>query len=267
VGVRPRGTRAAAGQHFLRSRSLAKDLVRAAEVSGSDLVLEIGGGTGVLTGALVESGASVVVVERDPALVGVLRDRFGASPSVEIVERDVDRYEWPGRAFVVVANLPFARSGAILARLLRDPNVPLRRAHVIVQWEFAAKHAGVWPSTQRSLYWRAWWDVSIGRRLARSAYAPPPTVDTAVLRFERLTRPALDPRLHERYWSFLTAAFSSGAPMRRGVGDSLSSLEVKRLAPALGFAPDARAWDLDAEQWARLFDFAQGRSAGTRSRS
>lgn len=233
-------------------------------MSGNDLVVEIGGGTGTLTGALVESGASVVVVERDPSLAGVLRDRFGASATVEIVEHDVDRYEWPGRSFVVVANLPFARSGAILARLLRDPTVPLRRAHVIVQWEFAAKHAAVWPSTQRSVYWRAWWNVSIGRRLARTAYAPPPRVDTAVLRFERLARPALDPRLHERYWSFLTAAFSAGAPLRRGVGSSLSSLQVKRLAPALGFSPEARAWDLDADQWARLFDFAQGKSAGMR---
>src|SRR5437773_401487 len=77
---------------------------------------------------------------------------------------------WPGEPFVVVATPPFARSGAILAHLLGDPRTGLRRAELIVQWELAAKHAAVWPATERSTYWRAWFDVSIARRLERSAF-------------------------------------------------------------------------------------------------
>jgi 23S rRNA (adenine-N6)-dimethyltransferase len=157
----------------------------------------------------------------------------------------------------VLANLPFAGSGAILASLLRDPGLPLLRAHVIVQWEFAAKHAAVWPATQRATYWRAWYDVSIVRRLDRTAFAPSPTVDTAVLRLERRVRSRVPQDLHDAYWRFLREGFSSQEPVRRGLRTTLSPMQLKRLAPALGFGPATRPRDIDAEQWARLFAFAQ----------
>jgi len=128
---------------------------------------------------------------------------------------------------------------------------------VIVQWEFAAKHTAVCPATLRTTYWRAWFDVSIARRLDRSAFAPPPSVDAAVVRLERRVRPRIPLESHEAYWSFLRAAFGTQEPIRRSLRHSLSPLEIKRLAPALGFAREARAWQLDAEQWARLFAFAR----------
>src|SRR5207244_9202099 len=99
-------------------------------------------------------------LERDAGLVSKLRARFDDS-KIEIVHADAVGYRWPEEPFVVVANLPFARSGAILAHLLDNPSIPLRRAHVIVQWEFAAKHTAVWPATLRSICWRAWFDLSI----------------------------------------------------------------------------------------------------------
>jgi 23S rRNA (adenine-N6)-dimethyltransferase len=253
VAVGRRAARRAPGRHFLRSRQLADDLVAEAGVGPGDDVVEIGAGTGVLTHALARAGASVLAIERDPVLAARLRTRFAGLASVEVVECDAVGCEWPDRPFSVVANLPFARSGAILAHLLLDPHTPLERAHVIVQWQLAAKHAAVWPSTLRSTYWRAWYDVSIARRLACTAFSPPPGVDAAVLRLERRHRPRLPAELHWAYRRFLTAAFASRAPIRHALRPSLSPLRVKRLAPALGFSPDARAWELDAEQWARLF--------------
>jgi len=250
VVVRTRSARGASGQHFLRSSRLAADLVSDAEVAADDLIVEIGGGTGVLTQALVRAGAVVIAIERDPVLATSLRKRFR---DAEIVTGDAAAHPWPEAPFAVVANLPFTRSGAILAHLLRDPRLPLRRAEVIVQWEFAAKHSAVWPATLRSTYWRAWYEVSIVRRLDRTAFVPPPSVDAAVLRFSRRDRSSVPVELHERYWAFLTAAFALRSPIRSGLRPLLSPLQVKRLAPVLGFAPDARARDLDAEQWVRLF--------------
>jgi 23S rRNA (adenine-N6)-dimethyltransferase len=251
VAVRRRPSGEASGQHFLRSKRLAANLVAEAGTARGDLVVEIGGGTGMLTKALVLAGARVVVVERDPVLAAQLGQRF---PGVEVVEADAAALDWPSEPFSVVANLPFARSGAILAHLLRDPRAPLRRAHVIVQWEFAAKHAAVWPATLRSTYWRAWYDVTIAHRLDRSAFAPPPSVESAVLCFERRA-PRIAPERHQEYWRFLSAAFASQQAVRRLAS---SPLAVKRLAPALGFSPDARARDLDAGQWAQLFALFSG---------
>lgn len=257
MAVPRRPAQGALGQHFLRSRQLAADLVADAEVAAGDLVVEIGGGTGVITIELARTGANVRVIERDPALAKLLHARLDRYPAVQVVEADVLDYRWPDEAFTVIANLPFAGSGAILASLLRDPGLPLRRAHVIVQWDFAAKHAAVWPATQRGTYWRAWFDVAIVRRLDRTAFAPPPTVDAAVMRLERRSRARVPHDVHEAYWRFLTDGFSSQEPVRRGLRTRLSPLQIKRLAPALGFGPATRSRDLDAEQWAQLFEFAR----------
>ncbi len=256
MAVRRRPAREAPGQHFLRSKQLAADLVAEARLGLDDLVVEIGGGTGVLTRALARTGARVIVVERDQALAAQLRASFGHLSAVEIAQGDAVRHDWPRKPFVVVANLPFARSGAILAHLLRDPRLPLQRAHVIVQWEFAAKHGAVWPATLRSTYWRAWHEVSIGRHLDRQAFAPPPSVDAAVLQLRRRTEPQVPLELHEAYWRFLAGGFASPRPIRLALRPILTRLQLKRLAPALGFAPNARARELDAQQWAHLFAFA-----------
>ena len=254
MSVRQRpAQRGAVGQHFLRSSRLAADIVVQAAVARGDLIVEVGGGTGVLTQALVRTGATVIAIERDRALAARLRRRFDQYPSLTVIEDDASAHDWPREAFAVVANLPFASSGAILAGLLRDPLIPLRRADVIVQWDFAAKHAAVWPATLRSIHWRAWYDVEIGRRLHRTAFAPPPSVDAAVLRLVRRARPRVPPELCAAYWEFLGSAFAAQTPIRRGLRSSLPPLQLKRLAPALGFSLDSHARDLDAEQWAELF--------------
>jgi 23S rRNA (adenine-N6)-dimethyltransferase len=211
-------------------------------------VVEIGAGSGVLTQALARTGAEVIALELDPMLVAALRRRFAGAPNVTVVEADALRWRWPGGTFAVVANLPFARSGELLGRLLDDPRSGPVRAQLIVQWELGAKHAAVWPTTQRGVYWSAWYDLSVAARLARTAFTPTPSADAAVLRAARRDDPLVPPEVAEAYWSFLSDAFRRGEP--RGV---LPPLLVKRLAPVLGFAPNARARDLDPRQWAALF--------------
>jgi 23S rRNA (adenine-N6)-dimethyltransferase len=257
VAVRRRPAREAPGQHFLRSKQLAADLVGEARVGPGDLVVEIGGGTGVLTQALSGTGARAIVVERDQALTAQLCARFGQVSAVEILQADAIEYDWPSEPFVVVANLPFARSGAILARLLHDPRLPLQRAHL-------GRAVGVRCEARGCLAFDASLDVlavlghevSIGRHLDRKTFAPPPSVDAAVLHLERRTKPQVPLELHEMYWRFLAGAFASSRPIRLALRPTLSGLQLKRLAPALGFAPNARARELDAQQWARLFVFA-----------
>ena len=158
-----------------------------------------------------------------------------------------------------MANLPFAGSGAILSRLLRGP---VTRAVVIVEWAFAQKQAAVWPTTLKSAYWRAFYEIELARRLDRTAFAPPPSVDAAVLRFTRRSTSARsDHPRQQRYWQFLSRAFHAGTEVRRSV---LTPLQMKRLAPALGFRPNARPRDLDACQWAGIFAASRREASGVR---
>jgi 23S rRNA (adenine-N6)-dimethyltransferase len=247
VAVRPRSQRGR-GRHFLRSSKLAAELVRAAGIRRSDRVLDLGAGSGILTGALARAGARVTAVEIDSELAAGLRQRFP-----DVVEGNALRVALPREPFKVVANLPFDGGTAILRRLL-DPRVPLETADVIVEWGLAAKRTAVWPSTQLSTYWGAWYELSLSRRLARCVFAPPPAVDAAVLRFRRRPEPLVHPRERRAYAAFLARGYRDGP---RAV---VPWARLKRLEGELGFDRHARPRDLDAHQWAALFRHSVRRS-------
>jgi 23S rRNA (adenine-N6)-dimethyltransferase len=241
---------AARGQHFLRSSRLATTLVRQAGIEPGDLVVDIGAGRGALTGPLLQVGARVIAIERDPGLVAQLRERF--DDRVRVVAADARRWEGPDEPFAVVANLPFASAAAILQSLLDDPHAPLLRAYVIVQWELAAKRAAVWPSTLRGVYWGAWWEFRAVRRLAPVAFVPPPSVASAVLSIDRRDEPLLSRADHADYRSFLASVWGD-EPLRRRLRPLLGARELKRLALDNGFDDRARPRDLDARQWAAVY--------------
>ena len=256
MAVRQRPEREARGQHFLRSSRLAADLVREAGVGRGQRAFDIGAGTGVLTAALLDAGAAVTALEIDPALAADLRRRFSGR-DVRVVETDACRWSWPHESFSIVSNLPFAGSGAVLDNLLRNPGHGLHHADVIVQWEFAQKHAAVWPTTLRGVYWRAWFELGIVARLTRGAFSPAPSVDAAVLRFARRHEPLVPAEAHERYRQFLAKAFHSRAPLGSALKGRVTPRELRRLAPVLGFDASSYPRDLDARQWAGVFAFAR----------
>src|SRR4029453_7054916 len=101
-------------------------------------------------------------------------------PNVTVVEGDAAAVALPREPFRVVANLPFAGATSIMRHLLDDPRVPLLRADVVVEWPVALKRSLPWPSTLNDVVWGSWYSTSLARRLPRSAFEPPPSVDTGV---------------------------------------------------------------------------------------
>lgn len=124
------------GQSFLKSHFVASEIVRSAEVTAEDSVLEIGGGLGILTEWLVEKAAHVYVVEIEHGLVKALRDRFGGHENVTIIEGDALVVDLPG-VDKVVSNLPYSISSEITFRLLRE--VGFQCALLMYQKEFAER--------------------------------------------------------------------------------------------------------------------------------
>jgi 23S rRNA (adenine-N6)-dimethyltransferase len=247
-----RARHSARGQHFLRTSALAAELVRAAGIGAGDLVYDLGAGTGVLTRALACTGAHVVAVELDPALAADLRSRFD-----HVVEDDILRMRLPREPFRVVANLPFCDGTAILRRLL-DPRERLVSADVIVEWGLAAKRTAVWPSTRLSVEWGAWFELSLVRRLSRTCFAPPPSVDAAVMRIRRRHEALVPANAAADYRRFLDRGF------RNGIRALVSPTQLKRAANELGFARGAQPRDLDSQQWAGLYSLWRPSAAGTR---
>jgi len=192
------------GRHLLRSKGLAAAIVRDAGVAAGDLVVDVGAGSGMLTLPLLAAGARVIAIEPDPLLGSRLRR---ACPRAQVVACDARAFRWPSEPFRVVANLPFAHAADICRALLADPGVPLRSADVIVEWDFAAKRARLWPSTAQTVVWNAWYELTVVRRLPPTAFAPPPSVAAGVLRARRRDVPLVDARLARRYDAFVRDGF------------------------------------------------------------
>ena len=249
------------GRHALRSRAFADELVRDARILPGTLALDLGAGGGALTRALADAGARVRAIELDSAALRQLELRFGGDPRVEVLEGDATLMPLPSEPFAVVANLPFAVGTAILRRLLGDPGVPLTRLDAIVEWGLAAKRTAVWPSTLLGCTWGVWYELSLVRRVPRSCFAPPPTVDAAVLRATRRPEPLVRAEEAAAYEALLRRAFAARAPLDRILRRRL----VHRAALELGFDRHAAARDLDVRQWSELY--AAVRSAIPRRRA
>jgi 23S rRNA (adenine-N6)-dimethyltransferase len=233
--ARPARRPAARSQHFLRS-SLASAIVREARVGPDDLVLDLGAGSGRLTGALARAARRVVAVELDPHLAASLR---GGWPDVEVVEADAALVDLPTEPFRVVANLPFDRTTSILHHLLDDPAVPLERADLVVEWSVAVKRSLPWPSSVNGVVWGAWYRATLLRHLAPGAFEPCPSVAAGLVAFERRHEPLVDPSQADAYRTFVASGFRRG--LRRGQPRLPRNLR--------GLAPR----DLDAHRWAELF--------------
>ncbi|MGI8675607.1 MAG: rRNA adenine N-6-methyltransferase family protein [Nocardioidaceae bacterium] len=155
----------------------AERVVSATRVRPGELVLDLGAGTGALTWQLAQAGARVLAVELHPGRVAALRRRFADQPQVRIISVDLVAFRLPARPFRVVANPPYAVRAQLQRRLLAHPSrmyaadLVLPRAYV---HRVLAQGTG-----------RPGWQATGGLRLPRSAFEPPPPVDSAVLQLRR----------------------------------------------------------------------------------
>lgn len=185
--------------------------MRDACVAPGDLVVDVGAGSGMLAQPLLAAGARVLAIEPDRALAQRLRR---ACPRAEVLERSWREVRWPNEPFRVVANLPFGEAADICRSLLADPRIPLASADLIVEWDFAAKRARLWPSTAQTVVWSAWYELSIARRLSAKLFAPVPSVAAGVLRARRREVPLVEPRRAAGYEAYVRRQFQSNPRAR-----------------------------------------------------
>ena len=177
--VKPKKKR---GQRFLRSHSVARDIVDLAELSEQDDVLEIGGGFGVLTQKISEKAKQVHVIEIDPKLVEALGDTLKGFANVNIIEGDALTVALP-RVNKIIANLPYSISSEITFRILRE--IDFEYAILMYQKEFASRLVGLPGTTEYSrLTVNVQYHAEVEEILEVPAdmFYPVPAVDSTVVR-------------------------------------------------------------------------------------
>jgi len=190
-GPRERGRRPALGQNFLADPNLLEAIVREAELESSDVVLEVGGGQGVLTERLASIASAIHVIELDERLRPGLEDlaeRFGGMRLVIGDAMKVDFRTLDPAPTSMVSNLPYAVATPVIMRSIEELG-EVRRWTVMVQREIGdrlratprTKSYGA-PSVLAQLSCR----VEMLRAVDRAVFRPPPRVDSALMRLERV---------------------------------------------------------------------------------
>jgi 16S rRNA (adenine1518-N6/adenine1519-N6)-dimethyltransferase len=259
LGVRPTKT---LGQNFVIDANTVRRIVRAAEVTPEDHVLEVGPGLGSLTLALLPATAGVTAVEIDPMLAAELpatvrRFAPALAERLTVVTADALRIDvLPGpEPTAMVANLPYNIAVPVLLHLLEQ--VPsLRRVLVMVQAEVAdrlvagpgSKVYGV-PSVKAA--WYA--DLRRAGAIGRSVFWPAPNVDSGLVAMTRRESPATTASRAEVF-RLVDAAFGQRRKTLRAAlaGWAGSAPAAEEALRAAGIDPRTRGEQLTVADFARL---------------
>lgn len=242
------------GQNFLADPNLLEAIVRDAELSPGDVVLEVGAGEGVLSERLAAAAAHLHAVEVDRGLEPALAP-LAALPNVSLHWGDAMKLDLAGfepAPVAMVANLPYSVATPLILRTI-ELLPALGSWTVMVQREIADRLRAA-PGSRTygspSALVQLACEVELVRRVDPAVFRPRPRVDSAILRLRRIG-PAADPRTRE----LIRAAF---AHRRKSLARSLEHGREGSLAPAraalaeLGLAEDARAEALSPQQFAAL---------------
>ncbi|MCA9868135.1 MAG: 16S rRNA (adenine(1518)-N(6)/adenine(1519)-N(6))-dimethyltransferase RsmA [Anaerolineae bacterium] len=252
------------GQNFLYDEGLLGRIVAAAELSPGDAVLEVGPGLGALTRQLAQVAGRVVAVELDDRLLPVLRYELSPFSHVAIVHADIlsfDPAAWFDAPFVVVANVPYYITGAILRHLLEGRPRP-RRLVLTVQREVAERLAATPPKMSLlAVSVQYYGSVKVAGAVKAGAFWPRPEVDSAVIRVdveERfLSREAGEQESRGNEEAFFRVVRAGFSQKRKQLKNNLRRLGLSDevIAAALGEAGidgRRRAETLTVEEWEQL---------------
>lgn len=246
------------GQNFLVDQGALQRIVSAADLTGSETVLEIGPGLGALTRHLAAAAGRVVTVELDGRLIPLLEDQLAGMPNVQLIEGDIlrlDPAELMGGPYKVVANLPYYITAAILRHLLGATLRPQLMV-LTVQYEVAQRLTA--RPGQMSLLAVSVQYFGRVRRVATlkaGSFYPRPTVNSAVVRVDTYPELPVSTQNERRFFQVVKAGFSQKRKQLRNslkAGLRIPVDQVEAALQAAGIDPRRRAETLCLEEWVNL---------------
>ena len=251
-----RGPKKSLGQHWLKDPDILADIAEAAELTGDDVVLEIGPGLGTLTSRLLARANSVTAVEFDADLARKLPGQFPGK-KLTVVNQDIlqfDLNQLP-KNYKVVANVPYYITSKIVEKLMTAENKP-SIAVLLVQKEVAeriAAEAGNMSvlSVSVQIFAEAELDIEVPRQF----FTPPPKVDSQVVVLRTRDNPLITSEDQRDFFRIVKAGFSAKRKKLRSSlsgGLGIDKSVAEELLKNAGISPDARAEDLAIEDWKRL---------------
>lgn len=240
------------GQNFLTHAPAIAEIVGLVAASHGPIV-EIGAGDGALTTPLARIGRPLTAIEIDPRLAADLRRRL--PQQVRVLTEDFLHHRLPTSPHVLVGNLPFHHTTAILRRILHAPG--WTDAVLLTQWEVARRRAGVGRATMMTTQWAPWFTFALHGRVPARAFTPRPGVDGGIMTIHRREQPALPASQRRRFQALVHRVYTGpgrGAAQILARTTSLgSATAARRWLAGHGLGPDIHPGDIPLDAWIDLF--------------
>lgn len=227
-------------QHFIRDKKLVKTLIGHSDLKKSDVVYDIGAGSGIISAVLSDYVSHVIAIEYDQRMAAKITENTKNLTNVKVISADFLTYELPQINYKVFANIPFHLSSPIL-RKLTDANNPPQSIYLIVQKQFAKKLIIGEKSAFTGLLGAMiapWFTARIRYKLERTDFWPHPAVDTVMIELLLRRDPLLARNELINYQAFVEKCYS-----RQKYFTSLSSDLTKQKRPS----------QLTADEWVSLY--------------
>lgn len=257
------------GQNFLIDPHVLDKIIRAAEITEDDFVLEIGPGMGTMTQYLAYAAREVYAVEIDKSLIPILEDTLSDYDNVTVINEDILKVDIAklaeekngGRPIKVVANLPYYITTPIIMGLF-ESHVPVESITVMVQKEVADRMQ-VGPGTKDygalSLAVQYYAKPYIVANVPPNCFMPRPKVGSAVIRLTRHQNPPVQAKDEKLMFRIIRASFNQRRKtLANGLKNSqelqFTKEQVEQAITECGLPLNIRGEALTLEQFAALAD-------------
>lgn len=256
------GARKRFSQNYILDSQVCARMVETAGVSKKDSVLEAGPGLGFLTSILADHAGKVVSVEFDESLKPILTSAMAGRQNTSVVFKDVldvtkdDISEWFPKKYKIVANLPYAITGAFFRKFL-DAKLRPQSFTVLVQKEVGGRICA--ESGNLSLLGlsvRVAGEPTYIETVPREMFYPSPKVDSAVIHID-CTKPGVvfDSKEEDAFWRLARIGFSSPRKTvenNLAAGFHVTKHDAGDWLQKAGINPKMRPQDISLEQWIAL---------------
>ena len=255
------------GQNFLIDENILQKIIKGADISPHDKVLEIGPGVGTLTSAIARQGAEVVAVELDRDLLPILEETLEEYSNTKVIHGDILKLDldqllqdnFQDVPFKVVANLPYYITTPIIMRFLEE-ELPYSSITVMIQKEVAQRMAAQPDSKEYgalSVAVQFYTEPRIIGKVPAGVFMPQPKVDSMIITLEKRSKPAVDVKSSALFFQVVKAVF---AQRRKTLLNTLNDAEISDMSKpelssmlsSLNINPQRRGETLSLEELALI---------------
>ncbi len=250
------------GQNFLNDKNVLRKIIKTADLSADDVVLEVGPGTGILTKELVKTAKKVIAVEKDRNLAKLLKETFKDCNNIEIINADILRIfnlklkilnEFPITQFSnykVVANIPYYITSPLIRNFLEAENPP-QSMTLLVQKEVAQRICSSPPDMNLlAVSIQYFSKPEIISYVSKNSFWPKPKVDSAIIKISNIQK-----RETNNFFKIAKAGFSQ--PRKKIINNLSARLgmdkeKIQEILKKAGISPEQRPQTLSVQNWIDL---------------